>query len=205
MRILKTIHGWIGFFVFPWIVMIGLTGFYLNHSRTILDWLPKATWDESQIADWPDKLDLDQSGALGVAARVWPGESFEISSSRTYHDFDVFQFKADRGRIIVATGTGHYWVKTDFIRHTFDPEGKRLDTKIYWGPLFKTLHSTGWIDSTFGSLLADLVALAMVFFGFTGVYLFIAPRVRRMRNRMRRRPFVPAEEPPLRLHSRLRV
>ena len=187
-RTLKTVHGWLGFFVMPWIVVIGLTGIYLNHSEAILAWLPGPSFDERQIETWPGARRVDYAGAEAIAASVFPEDSFKPSSKDSYHGFDAFILKGDSGRVIVAKDSGFYWVKTRFLRKTYDPDGRQVDTKIYWGRIFKVLHRAGWLDrDTLGTWPADIAGGAMALFGLTGMLMFLVPRIRRLRNRAARR------------------
>lgn len=182
-KFFKSLHGWLGFFVMPWIVVIGLTGIYLNHSKLIFSYLPSGSYDESRFDDWPSPRTLDQNEAQAVAAGVWADETFKLLSDTSYHKRLVYTFKSSSGQVIVDAKTGHYWVKTKLVRRTFDPDGRALDRKIYWGRVFKTLHTAGWIDRTLGTWLADIAAGAMVVFGITGIVLFLSPRLRRRKNR----------------------
>jgi len=185
-RALRTIHSWLGFVIMPWIIVIGLTGFYLNHSRLFVSLLNGGDYDEAQFDAWPDPKPVDQAAALVLAKSVWPGVTFRLSSTKVYHKRPVWYYKSGEKQVIVARATGHYWVKTYRTRQTFDPTGRLLHSKTYWGSIFKTLHARGWIDSTFGSWLADLTAGAMVVFGVSGMFLFVNPRLRRRRNRRAR-------------------
>mgnify|MGYP006204029133 CR=1 FL=1 len=36
MRLLKTIHSWLGVIVLPWVLIIGLTGLFLNHEGLVM-------------------------------------------------------------------------------------------------------------------------------------------------------------------------
>jgi uncharacterized protein len=186
-RTLKTLHGWLGFFVMPWIVIIGLTGLYLNHSKLVLSWLPSASYDESLFDEWPDPQEYDLNMATALAAGVFPEDSFTLSKTDTYYDRDVFQLKGqDQRRVIVTKATGHYWVKTRFTRKTYDPDGRQIDSKIYWGKIFSALHRRGWINSTLGTWLADITAGAMVIFGISGFFMFLVPKLRRRKNKAAR-------------------
>lgn len=187
-RFLRTLHGWLGFFVFPWIIMIGATGLYLNHRDTVEAYLPSASYDEALFDAWPNRIALRPGDAEALAGAIWPDADFRAAEDDTYHGRDVFVMKSDDGRIIVTKDTGHYWIKTRYRRETYDPEGTLLDTKIYWGSLFKRLHRSGWYDSGFGTWAADIAGGAMVLFGLSGIILFITPRLRRLMNRLRRKP-----------------
>ena len=54
MRLLKTLHGWLGVFVLPWVLIIGLTGLYLNHESLVTGFLDGGSYDEAQFDVWPD-------------------------------------------------------------------------------------------------------------------------------------------------------
>lgn len=181
-RLLKSLHGWLGFFVLPWIIVIGLTGIYLNHSKLILGYLPAGNYNEAKFDDWP-KTNLDEAAAKSIAVAVFPGDTLKKDKSTSYHGRDTVRFDGTDGQVIIALETGHYWVKTRYVRRTFDPDGRQLDTKLYWGSLFKRLHRTGWFDNTLGTWLADITAGAMVIFGLSGIILFLTPRLRRRKNR----------------------
>lgn len=183
LRMLRTVHGWLGVFILPWIIILGLTGFYLNHWQAVLSLLEPAPYDESRFDEWPVTEPVTLEAARAVALRVWPDEPIRRVREVTYHRRPAFEFRKDSGYVIVTRPTGHYFVKTRFRRRTYAPDGTLLHSKIYWGPLFKRLHETGWIDRRLGTWLADITALAMVFFGLSGLALWLLPRLGRARRR----------------------
>lgn len=187
MRLLKTVHGWLGVFVLPWVILIGLTGLFLNHEGLVMGWLDGPGYDEAQFDAWPGARALSPADARAVAERVLPGAALSLSDETAYHDRAAAIFQSGGTQVIVALETGHYWVKTDLSRVTHAPDGTVLETKTYWEGIFKRLHVRGWLTSTFGTWLADLTAAAMVVFGLTGIVLFLLPRLRRRQNRRRMR------------------
>ena len=187
MRLLKTVHGWLGVIVLPWVILIGLTGLYLNHERLVMGWLDGDGYDEAAFDRWPDPQPQTVDAAQALAETLLPGKSPEPSPDKTYHGREAAIFEADGTQVIVALTTGHYWVKTDVRRVTHAPDGTVLDRKTYWGSIFKRLHVRGWLTSDFGTWAADITAAAMVVFGLTGIVLFLVPRVRRRQNRRRMR------------------
>jgi len=187
LRVLRTIHSWLGIFVFPWIVAIGATGFYLNHERAILPLFETAQYDESQFALWPGAVPATRDSAMAVAAAVWPGETPTEVLERDYHGHPSFEIVLPSGRVIVTQPTGHYFVKTGFTRRTYAPDGTLLHSKIYWASVFKRLHVTGWLGRGLGTWLADLTSLAMVVFGLSGAVLWALPRLGRARRALRGR------------------
>ncbi len=179
LKFFRVTHGWAGIIVFPWILVIGLTGLYLNHKSLVLDWIGSTEYDESQFADWPT-VDITLPAALIIAQQYWPDEDINSLKEDTYHDFESFVFKKDSGRIIITKETGHYFVKSNFIRRTFSPEGDQLHRKIYWKSVFKWLHVRGWLNTSLGTWLADITAGAMVFFALSGLWLFFMPRMKKI-------------------------
>ncbi len=175
-KMIRAIHGWLGLLALPWVILLGLTGIYLNHTSYFLGLLPGSSYDEAQFDQWPAPQKLDIAGARAVAAAVYPNQQLKQRSAKRYHGRNVAIFDAPKGRVIVALDTGHYWVKTRFTRRTFDPSGRQIDFKIYWTSLFRYLHSRGWMDSTFGTWIVDVTGGLMVLFGLTGIVLLVGGR-----------------------------
>lgn len=185
MRRLKIVHGWLGVIVLPWVILIGLTGLFLNHERLVMGWLDGAGYDEAQFDAWPDAKPLTAEAALALAAGLHPGAKLTRDGDKTYHGRQVAIFDAGGTQVIVALKTGHYWVITGFTRVTHAPDGTVLERKFYWNGIAKRLHVRGWLTSGPGTWLADITALAMVVFGLSGIVLFLVPRMRRRQNRRR--------------------
>jgi hypothetical protein len=59
-------------------------------------------------------------------------------------------------------------------------DGKLAHQQYDWKPILKSLHERGWIGTTFGTWLADIVAAAMVFFGITGMIMWSTPKLRKL-------------------------
>ena len=140
MRTFKSLHGWLGMLILPWVIMLGFTGFYMNHSKFVLSLLPGSSYDEQLFDEWPDPKPQNARSAREIARQVFPDTPLRLSSSTRYHGRDVITFRDRNHRVIVARDTGHYWVKTIFTRRTFNPDGQQIDKKFYWGRLFSRLH-----------------------------------------------------------------
>lgn len=187
MRLLKTIHSWLGVIVLPWVLIIGLTGLFLNHEGLVMGFLSSGGYDEEQFDVWPDPRPKSPDSARVLAETLFPGQPILVDAETSYHDRDAAIFNVGDSQLIVALKTGHYWVKTDFRRVTYAPDGQVLETKTYWQSIFKRLHVRGWLTNRFGTWAADITAAAMVIFGLTGIILFLLPRLRRLKNRRRMR------------------
>ncbi len=178
MQLLKSIHGWLGVLLLPWVVVIGLTGFYLNHGRLVDAYLPSQEIDENSFAQLATPL--DEPGAITVAQKYITDGSLNEYDVTDYHDRPAIIFKLSRrDEFIVDVNSGYSFHKTGYRRVTRDQSGAVIDTKIYWGGLFKQLHTDGWFSSALGTWLADIVSICMAVFGLSGLYLFLWPRLRR--------------------------
>ena len=180
LRGLRTVHTWLGVLVVPWIIIIGATGFYLNHSKSILSLLEATPYDESLFADWPGSAPVDQASALATASVMWPDKPILSVEEGIYHDKSAYIIAKESGKIIVVQGTGHYFVKTAWTRSTYAPDGERLHRRIHWGSAFKQLHADGWLGGAMGSWAADITSIAMIVFGFTGIIMWWIPRAKRV-------------------------
>ena len=190
LKTLRTAHGWLGVVVFPWILVIGLTGIYQNHSKLILGWIGSTDYDESLFVDWPSRAPLALPEALTIAKSVWPDEDVDELNREPYHGLESYVFDKDSGKIIVTLATGHYYVKTSLTNRLFNPNGVEIHKKIYWGSVFSWLHEKGWLSNRFGTWLADITAGAMAVFSLTGLFLFFLPRTKKMVRLFKKLPSI---------------
>lgn len=187
LRSLRLVHSWLGVLVLPWIVLFGLTGFYLNHERAVLALLPDGAYDESPLRDLRRELPVSQDEALLIAQQYWADQPVLALERVTYHDFLSWRVKKQPGYVLVAIETGHYYVKSNYMRSTYAPDGTRLNVKIYWPYIFGVFHRTGWRDWSLSTIFADIIALSLVGFGLTGLFLWYLPKHKRIRRRILRR------------------
>jgi hypothetical protein len=73
LRICRTIHSWLGALVMPWVLIIGFTGFYLNHTQLVLGAIGYTELSESDTAGAADSA-VTQELAQQIAASVWSDE-----------------------------------------------------------------------------------------------------------------------------------
>ena len=116
MRLLKTVHGWLGVVVLPWVIIIGLTGLFLNHERLVMGWLEGKAYDETQFEAWPGAAPVTQDQARALAEGLYPGVTLKLSGDTAYHGREAAIFEAGDAQVIVALATAHYWIKTDLSR-----------------------------------------------------------------------------------------
>ena len=186
LKILRISHAWLAIVVLPWVLMIGLTGFYLNHSKAILKLIEPTGFDEALFANWPDSVEATRDSALALAETIWSNEEVTKFVSKAYHDRPSYIMDMRSGQVIVSRATGHYFVKYGFTRETYAPDGTLLHSKKYWGSIFKTLHTRGWLSSRFGTWIADVTSFSLVFFSLTGMFLWWMPRAKKFGRMVRR-------------------
>ena len=186
MQWLRSIHGWLGIMILPWVIALGLTGFYLNHGDAVMALIGVVELNFNTFELLPGDDMVDEKTAMALAAAYWPGKTFAAPEVINIHGESAFSYKQGENQLIVLVSSGYYFYRTPYTRQAFKPDGTRIDTKYYWSRIFKEFHVRGWLGNRFGTFFADLAALAMVVFGFSGMYLFLWPRYRRFVGRTRR-------------------
>ncbi len=187
LRLCRTLHSWLGVLIVPWVIAIGFTGFYLNHADLVLGMMGETRFSEARFIEQKAASPVTRETAVRLVQKHWPGTPVKHVREDSYHNWPSYIAETDKGELIVAKESSHYYVKSDFTRETYSPSGELLHTKRYWGWVFEELHETGWLGGGMGTWFADIVALAMIFFGLTGLVLWLTPRVRRLKKRLRSR------------------
>lgn len=170
-RLLRRIHRTLGIVVMPLLLVVALTGIYLNHSDVIYPLLRGTPYDERTMEQDPAAAPVDIYAATERATQILPREPINEVLETKYHGRPVFRFKKNTGDVIVVRDTGHYWVKTKYVRETFSPDGTRLDHKIYWGRIFREMHTGIVPGGRLGTILSDVIAGALLFFSLSGLLM----------------------------------
>jgi len=184
LSVLRKTHSFLGVLIFPLVLVVGFTGFYLNHSNTLFSFIGASDYDESQFDLWPNPQEASVSSVKLLAGSVWPEFPITRIYTEIYHDRPSYFIDKDPGTIIVSRATGHYFVKSGFTRATFAPDGTRLDRKVYWGSVFKWLHTRGWLSDRFGTFLADITSIALMVFAISGAVIWWLPRYKKIRRKL---------------------
>ena len=186
LKFLRTTHAWLAIVILPWILVVGLTGFYLNHSKAILRMIESPSYNEKLFAEWPNPIEATRASALTLAESIWLGEEVISFKSKAYHKRPSYIMELPSGQVIVSRATGHYFIKQGFTRETYTPDGQLLHSKFYWSTIFKRLHTRGWLNSDLGTWIADITSFSLVFFSITGMFLWWMPRAKKVGRMLRR-------------------
>lgn len=183
-RLVKTIHSWLGVLILPWVVAIGFTGLYMNHSDLILSVFPTEHYDTGGFDASPLARLQDEDSAVAFAATLAPGADIVLDDEEDwFRDRHVYTFDAGAFDVVVDRATGFGWTNSRYVTRTYAPDGERLHTRIRWSRVLSSIHERGWVGTALGTWLADITAGALVIFGLSGLVLFVMPRLRRMKNR----------------------
>jgi len=188
LRTCRSVHSWLSVLVLPWVIVIGLTGFYLNHAKLVGALFIGNQFSESGFEEEVPPRPITRESARLLGAALWPDEPIREIAEKPYHGRPSYYVKKRSGTVVLSIPTGHYYTKTRYLRRTFSPRGELLHTKVYWGRIFKELHVTGWLGRGLGTWLADIVSLSMVVFGLTGAFMWWTQRGRRLLRAHRRAP-----------------
>lgn len=184
LRFLRSFHSWLGLLVLPWVIFFGVTGFYLNHQQAVLSVLPDGQFDEQPLRSLTRDTPVTKAEAEKIAESYWPRSPVTGVQKVNYHDFLSWRITKERGYVLVAIETGHYYVKSKYMRSTYAPDGTRLNRKIYWRYVFGIFHKTGWMDWSLQTFFADLVSFALIGFGLSGLLVWYLPKHKRVMRRI---------------------
>lgn len=185
LKTLRTLHSWLGIVVLPWVIIFGISGFYLNHPDAVRAVLPFKTYSETDTNFPALASPLTPDQAADIARGFWPDSAMETINRIDYHGYSAIQFSRTAGRIIVVPTTGHFYVKSNLQNRMYSPQGDLLGRKIYWGYALGVFHRTGWLGWSLGTILADITALALIGFGLTGIALWYLPKHKRFKRRIK--------------------
>lgn len=183
-RLLKTIHGWLGVLILPWVVIAGVTGLYENHQSLVVGLLPSASTGAERLQDLPTVV-ISSEDAAKLASSLLSGQPGKPENV-TFKDRKVLKVDGAAADLYVDLATGAYWINGTFIQSLYQPDGRWIASSVRWSNVLSRLHRRGWVSDRFGTWPADMTASALTIFGISGLYLFVAPRIRRSRNRRAR-------------------
>lgn len=177
---IRALHKWMGVILFPWVIIYGVTGLYMNHGKLVLSLFP-ADRIAQEITD-------DAPGLRGdaEAAKAWLRQQPFAKDSRSlkegsYHGRPAW-FVALRGNteVVAFKNSAQYVVRAPYHRTLYGGDGARQDTRYYWNRILGEFHKRGLVASPFGSLLADAFSIILICFGMSGLAVWGLPKLNRL-------------------------
>ena len=182
---LRALHRWMGLILFPWVIIYGLTGLYMNHGDLILSLFPRDHIEQALIDDQPGlRGDAEQ-------AKDWLRQQPFAPISKSLKDGVYYGHPAwfialkDNSEIVAFKNSAQYVVRAAYRRTLYAGDGSLLDSKLYWGRILSEFHKRGLVASPFGSFLADAFSIILISFGVSGLAVWGLPKLNRAFNRAR--------------------
>jgi hypothetical protein len=193
-------HMWLGLIASLFLLVIAVTGIYLNHKNTLGGLLgikkPEKGDDEktkpvpnlaggsaSELANLP----VSFAEALSTANGLLGDAVIDRVELKPEKGRWVYKVKARTGvEAVIDSATGRAQLKGELLSYSSKPADTRESaptetSSIDWGKAIKDLH-TGKIGGDAGKLLVDLVAGTLIVLTLSGIYLWVVPTLRRRRS-----------------------
>jgi len=173
----RFLHRMLGIIVLPWILLMGVSGFYLNHPDLIDAYLPNQGAPLTLLDQSANRRAANLTAGRAIALRVFGTSGFKLSNNQAYRERAVWRFTGSDGRqVMVDKSSGFFWIDSGGTVVTYDPDGTEVGRKVDYQVKVRQWHALGWISPRFGSWLADITAISMVLFGLTGIFLLLGGR-----------------------------
>lgn len=182
---IRALHKWMGLLLFPWVIIYGITGLYMNHGKLVLSLFP-ADRMAQEITDAQPGIRGDEE-----SAKAWLRQQSFAPVARslkegTYHGRPAWFIALPGNTEVVAfKNSAQYVVRAPYHRTLYGGDGDTQDTRYYWGRILGDFHKRGLVASPFGSLLADAFSIILICFGVSGLAVWGLPRLNRLLIRMR--------------------
>jgi len=187
LRWCRTIHSWLGVLILPWVIVIALTGFYINHPQGFHSLLGYQDITSAELSNL-QPVQVNQQLVETIVKANWPSEELLGQGQSRYRNRQMFAISKPSGTIYIPIpATNIYFVREGMRERIVGIDGTQFRDQLPYPQMFRVLHEQGWLSSTFGTFFADLVALAMVLFGFTGLLMFSVPKVRKLKSYLKTR------------------
>ncbi|MBF0368851.1 MAG: PepSY domain-containing protein [Magnetococcales bacterium] len=178
--VIRSIHSWTGLVVFPLLLIVGVTGYYLNHES----WFKPLFETEVEITDTFEKnrRPVHKNQAMALAKQLWPQEKIRQVKRKKFKGIQSYHIRTQDHRLIVTIPYGHFFVQESYWQRTYAPNGEWLESRFDWDEFMEDLH-TGKVAGEVGEWLSDITAICLVLFSLSGIYLMIVPRWGRYQRR----------------------
>lgn len=181
----RSYHKWLGLLLFPWVIIYGVTGFYMNHPALVLSVFPADRLDEKIVEDAVGRFAQPEQLRAWLLAQSH-ADNLRAIREEMYHGHNawIVTLRDEREIILFKNSTQHI-EKSVYSRILLAQDSEVLDRRIYWRRILEEFHKRGLVASPWGPLLADVFAAILVMFGISGILTWTLPRLARWRLRGR--------------------
>jgi hypothetical protein len=182
---LRAWHARIGMVALLLLVLLALTGIYLNHAALFQrEAGPAGTGELRTTAILEEAAPIPIHRALEAARVEWGDVPLQFVQLRQEGGRLVYKVRRQghSDEVTVDARTGRLVAVRDQWRETrYAEDGAPERSRVSWARLLFDLH-TGRIFGEPGKLIADAGALALLLLAASGAYLFVVPRWRKRRT-----------------------
>lgn len=182
---LRTVHRWMGLLLFPWVIIYGITGLYMNHGDLVLSMFPRDHMQEKLTDDRPGFRSDIESVKDWLSRQPYAQISTGLKDGNYYGKPAWFITLRDDDEVVAFKNSAQHVFRAPYHRTLYREDGTRLDTRVYWGRILSDFHKRGFVASPFGSLLADAFSIILIAFGASGLAVWGLPKLNRMILRSR--------------------
>lgn len=177
--LLKQMRNWhtqLGVYLAVLVMLVSLTGIYLNHKGLFEREDDKASAGRLRTDTQMSTLQISFTDALTTAREVWGDRSLEHIQLKDERGTLVYKIKAENdNEIIVDATTGEVAHKKAYKVVDYASVGIPGKHGYNWNKIIGDLH-TGKILGGFGKLVIDLTAFTFIVLTVSGVYLWYRPK-----------------------------
>lgn len=184
---IRALHKWMGLILFPWVIIYGVTGLYMNHGKLVLSLFPADTIAQEITGDAPGLRGDEEAAKDWLRQQPFAQEGKSLKDGSYYGHPAWFIALRDNTEVVAFKNSAQYVVRAPYHRTLYGADGDTQDTRYYWNRILSDFHKRGLVASPFGSLLADAFSVILICFGVSGLAVWGLPKLNRLIIRLRRR------------------
>lgn len=182
---IRAVHKWMGLLLFPWVIIYGLTGLYMNHGKMVLSLFPADHISEAITEDAPGLRADAEAAKAWLRAQPFAPDSKSLKEGVYYGRPAWFIALGGNTEVVAFRNSAQYVVRAPYHRTLYGADGAVQETRYYWDRILGDFHKRGFVASPFGSFLADAFSVILIGFGLSGLLVWGLPRLNRFITRLR--------------------
>lgn len=184
---IRALHKWMGLLLFPWVIIYGLTGLYMNHGKMVLSLFPADRISQEISEDRPGLRADSEAAKAWLRAQPFAPDSKSLREGSYYGRPAWFITLGGNTEVVAFKNSAQYVVRAPYHRTLYGEDGAVQDSRYYWDRILSDFHKRGVVASPFGSFLADAFSVILIGFGVSGLLVWGLPRLNRLAIRARHR------------------